>query len=72
MQICLVAALKAWRSVGYHKQLQSRCPGHTHQVPLLSTCKLQHANVLHVLYNVVPSYNASYSMPVSTLLLHNS
>ncbi len=55
MQICLIAALKAWRSVGYHKQIQSKLSGHYNSLPLLSTRQLQHANVLHIPCNVVTS-----------------
>ena len=56
MQIYLIAALTAWRPVGYRKKTQSKCPGHhSSQLPLLSTRKLQHANVLHTLYDVVTS-----------------
>ena len=53
MQICLIAALTAWRSVCYDKQIQSKRPGHYNSLPLLSNRKLLHADVLHILCNVV-------------------
>lgn len=57
MQICLSAALTAWRSVYRDKQIQSKRPGHRNSLPLLSNCKLQ-----HILYNIVISSQSTACM----------
>jgi phosphate/sulfate permease len=62
-QICLTAALTAWRPFRYDKQMQSQLSGHCNSLPLLSNCNFQ-----HVLYNAVTSSKAQHACIISAAL----